>query len=190
MSWNMFVTSLKPANDFEDLQEIEAKVGMHIKGDVNYALDCFAYEETWTENKNGTRTPAKTSHYYYVIPGNEKFLGLEVSTEAKEAMENLADETVEYLNGGEQPTTKVAVEGRMSEMDEKMQSLFKEYLEEIGYTSDEIENMGEFLYIQQPDSMIAQQVFFGVGAFLVLLALIFIILIFYYRKGGRDLVTD
>lgn len=185
LSGSMFITSLKPVTDFEDLQEIGAEVGMHIKGDVKYAWDCFAYEETWTENRDGSRSPAKTSHYYYAIPGKEDtFFALEVAVDAKEDMENLAEETVEYISGGEEPATRVAVEGRMSKMDKEMQGLFKEYLQEIGYTTEEIENMGELLYIQQPNSMRQIQVMFGIGALLVLIGIV--LFIRSYKKSGED----
>lgn len=183
LSGSLFITSLKPGIDFEELQEKEAEVGMHIKGNVKYALDCFAYEETWTENKDGSRTPAKTSHYYYAIPTKEDcFVALEVAVDAKEDMENLADETVEYISGGEEPVTTVAVEGRMSKMDEEMQGLFKEYLQEIGYTTEEIENMGELLYVMQPNSMRGNQVMFGIGALLVLIAIVLFII--RYKKSA------
>lgn len=172
----MVITSFKSENDFEDLLEKEAEEGMHIKGEVLYAYDCYAYEETWKENKNGTRTPAKTSHYYYAIPGKDGILGLEVFVDDKEEMEALANETYEYMYGGEEPSTKVMAEGRLSKMNDEMSGLFKEYLTEMGYTADEIAEMGDFYYIEQPDAIEVQQImFFGGIVFVLLSVLIFVI---------------
>lgn len=181
-SSEMFLTSLKPVTNFEDLQEAKAEEGMHIKGELKYALDCFAYEETWTENKDGSRTPAKTSHYYYAIPGaDDTFFAVEVSTDKQDVMETLADETVEYVQSGTEPTTKVTVEGRMSKMDEEMTGLFEEYLEEIGYTETEISAMGDFYYVENA-VMKNMQIAFGVGVLLCVVGVALVVIRFIKSK--------
>lgn len=190
MSGKMTITSLMPENDFEDLMEKEAKEGMHIKGEVQYAFDCYAYEETWKENKDGSRTPAKTSHYYYAIPGEgDNFIGLEVAVDDKVDMETLADETYEYLSGGEEPSTKIMAEGRMTKMDEEMSGLFKEYLQEIGYTNEEISGMGEFYYIEQPASMQTERLMFAGGILLVVIAIVIFIIRFKKNKPVTEMET-
>lgn len=190
MSGKMTITSLMPENDFEDLMEKEAKEGMHIKGEVQYAFDCYAYEETWKENKDGSRTPAKTSHYYYAIPGEgDNFIGLEVAVDDKVDMETLADETYEYLSGGEEPSTKIMAEGRMTKMDEEMSGLFKEYLQEIGYTNEEISGMGEFYYIEQPASMQTERLMFAGGILLVVIAIVIFIIRFKKNKPVPEMET-
>ena len=190
VSGKMTITSLMPENDFEDLMEKEAKEGMHIKGEVQYAFDCYAYEETWKENKDGSRTPAKTSHYYYAIPGEgDNFIGLEVAVDDKVDMETLADETYEYLSGGEEPSTKIMAEGRMTKMDEEMSGLFKEYLQEIGYTNEEISGMGEFYYIEQPASMQTERLMFAGGILLVVIAIVIFIIRFKKNKPVQEMET-
>ncbi|WP_075720876.1 DUF6709 family protein [Roseburia sp. 499] len=190
VSGKMTITSLMPENDFEDLMEKEAKEGMHIKGEVQYAFDCYAYEETWKENKDGSRTPAKTSHYYYAIPGEgDNFIGLEVAVDDKVDMETLADETYEYLSGGEEPSTKIMAEGRMTKMDEEMSGLFKEYLQEIGYTNEEISGMGEFYYIEQPASMQTERLMFAGGILLVVIAIVIFIIRFKKNKPVTEMET-
>lgn len=190
MGGKMTITSFMPENDFEDLLEKEPEEGMHIKGEVQYAWDCYAHEETWKENKDGSRTPAKTSHYYYAIPGvGETFFGLEVSVDDMEDMEALADETYEYCTGGAEPSTKVMVEGRMTKMDEEMSGLFKEYLVELGYSNEEIAAMGEFYYIDQPASMQTERLFFAVGAFLVIIAILIFVLRFKKNKPDKNTET-
>lgn len=181
-SSEMFFTSLKPVTNFEDLQEVKVEEGMHIKGELKYALDCFAYEETWTENKDGSRTPAKTSHYYYAIPGvDDTFFAVEVSTDAQDDMEALADETVEYVQGGDEPTTKVTIEGRMSKMEDDMVDLFEEYLEEIGYTETEISAMGDFYYVEKA-SMRNVRISFGVGVLFMVVGIALVVVRFIKSK--------
>lgn len=60
----MVITSLKPEHDFVELMEEDAEEGMHIKGEVQYVLDCFAYEEKWRESSRyGFSTAAETYQY-------------------------------------------------------------------------------------------------------------------------------
>lgn len=179
-----FLISIKPSKNFEDLMEMEnIKAGMHIKGDVQYTYDCFAREETWKESSSGSRTPASTSHYYYVIPvsNGEACVALEVSVDDHKKMEALAEETVNYLLGGSQPSTKVSVDGGTKKMKSDMKKLFVEYLEDFGYTSMEIDAM-TFLVIEQPHSMATVQVMFLIGAVLVAAAII--IFVIRYKKNA------
>ena len=58
-----FFISLKKPVDFNMLTDAEIKSGLHVEGDVYLILDTFATEETYTENKDGSRTPSKVSGY-------------------------------------------------------------------------------------------------------------------------------
>lgn len=177
------ITSLKPETNFEDLLETDPKAGMYVKGEVQYAIDYFAYEETWKENKDGSRTPAKTSHYYYTIPGNgDIWFGLEVKAEDKADMEALVDETYDYMYGGDEPTTKVMIEGRMTKMDDEMEGLFNEYLRDMGYTAKEISDMGEPLYVEKVN-MQSCRIMFLVGVALILVAVLIFVIRFKKSKS-------
>ena len=175
-SFQMFFTSWKPTVSFQDLRETKAKEGMHIKGNVVYALDCFAYMETWTEKEDGTKTPAKTSSYYYAVPGVDgTFFAIEVSPSDFDAMETLANETIEYAEGGLLPNTLVNLEGRMSKIDGEMLPLFQSYLKEIGYSDEDIANMGNLLYVEIANMNSARLSFFaGLLMFIVGIAIIVI----------------
>lgn len=179
-----FIISIKPSKDFQDLMDMEnVKSGMHIKGDVLYAYDCFAREETWKES-NGSRTPAKTSHYYYVIPVSDgnACVALEVSVDDYSSMEDLAEETVDYiLNGDSAPSTKVSVNGGTKKMSSDMEKLFKDYLEDFGYSDAEIDAM-EMLVIEQPHSMLTVQLMFLLGV--VMVALSVFLFVRSYKKNA------
>lgn len=174
MSASDFIVSLKPAKSFEDFMEADPQNGMHVKGNIVYSYDCFASEETWTENRNGSRTAAKTSNYYYAIPGYENVLAVEVKTDLSSSMEKLADETFEYLNGGAMPTTEIPFEGRVSKMENDLARYFKEYLEEIGFTEAEITAMGDPLVVERR-SFASVRGIFAAGVVLVILAILFFI---------------
>lgn len=177
------ITSFKPVTDFEDLLETDPKEGMYVKGEVLYAIDYFAYEETWTENRDGSRTPAKTSHYYYTIPGNgELWFGLEVKADDKEAMETLVEETYDYMYGGEEPSVKVSVEGRMTKMDDEMKGLFEEYLRDMGYTAQEISAMGEPFYVEKVN-MKSCRITTAIGIVLMLIAILIFVIRFKKSKS-------
>ena len=182
-SSQMFFTSFKPVTSFQDLRETKATEGMHVKGNVVYALDCFAYMETWTEKDDGTRTPAKTSSYYYAIPGVDgTFFAVEVSTKDFDAMEALATETADYWESGLFPTTLVNLEGRMSKMDGEMVELFHSYLKEVGYTEQEIANMGEILYVDSTN-MNTERLCFLIGVLMFIAGITFIVIRFIKSKA-------
>ena len=149
MNASVFFVSIKPATTFEDLMEKEPKSGMHIKGDAANVFDCFAKEETWTERSDGSRTPAKNSHYYYSIVALNTVFALEVPADEYSAMEKLSEETYYYMMGGEAPTTKVAVDGVMKKMDKETKALFLDYLEANDFSEEDIEAMGDFLIVEK-----------------------------------------
>lgn len=162
---------LKPAVSFEELLMQNGEAGMHVKGDVCFAYDCFATEETWKESSNGTRTAAKTSHYYYAVPSYDSIFALEVKVDEQDVMDDLVDETWEYLYGGAEPSTTVSVEGMMVKMDAETEDLLVDYLEEVGFSKEEIKAMGDLLIVERC-SVSGTFGVFGFGLVLVLLAVI------------------
>lgn len=155
---------MKPSHSFEELMENGVEKGLHVRGEVPFTYDCFAEEETYRKNKTtGSRTAGRTSSYYYAIPVTGDYVvGLEVNTEDYDSMEQLLNETVEYLDGGDYPSTAVSVDGGVKEMKSELQELFDEYLLEVGYTQDELDAMGTPLVIEQPNS---KAVSIGIGVF-------------------------
>ncbi|MCM1183360.1 MAG: hypothetical protein NC337_08305 [Roseburia sp.] len=170
------VTAMKPSKDFAYLLDNEPEEGMHIKGEVLYTYDCFASEETYTEKSNGTRTQSKTSHYYYAVPAGIGVIALEIPIADHKNMEALLEETVTYMAGGEAPSTKVTVDGGIRAMPSDMKSLLKEYLTEVGFTREEIDDMGPYLLIKQPVSMSQTRSVFLVGIALVLLGAVWFVI--------------
>ncbi len=182
MSGSMFFTSLKPSKSFDDLWQTALEKGMHIKGDVMLSYECFSYEETWREN-NASRTKAKTSAYYYAVPVKDTVIALEVPTRDYDAMEDVVDNTFNYLyEDGEEPILGVAVEGRIKKMDSDLQGMFKEYLISIGYTEEELDGTDEFLMIEQPNSMMIIRVMFGIGVLLIFISIL--IFAIKFKKNG------
>ena len=59
--------SFKSPKTFDDaVADGGLEAGDRVKGQVPFLLDAFALEETWQEDKsNNSRTPKKTSRYYY-----------------------------------------------------------------------------------------------------------------------------
>ena len=78
-----FLTSLKAPVDLNEagFTADQVEEGMHVKTDIYAALDTFASEETWTENKDGSSTPKETAHQYYIIPvGEMEYMALEIGS--------------------------------------------------------------------------------------------------------------
>lgn len=170
------VTAMKPSKNFAYLLDNEPEKGMHIKGEVLYTYDCFASEETYTQKSNGTRTASKISHYYYVVPTGNGVIALEVSTADHKKMEKLLEETITYMAGGAEPSTKVTVDGGVRQIPLDMKVLLEDYLVNIGFTRAEIEDMGPLLLIKQPVSMSQTRIIFLVGIALVLLGVVWFVI--------------
>lgn len=164
MTFNDFIISFKSPKSFDDVIEGDVKVGDHVKGRVPYLLDYFAIEQTWTENKStNSTTPKKTSKYYYVVPSNEKYLGLTVNAKDVSTAKKLADQTYGLLSGGAEPTAELMVDGRISKMDDELKGMFIEYLKDgDAYSDDEISAMGVLMIIE-PRSFSAVRIMFAVG---------------------------
>lgn len=179
-----FVISLKPAVTFDELLETEPKEGMHIKGNVAYTYDSFASEETWTERRDGSRTAAKTSSYYYVIPAADTYLGLEVPTKLHSGMDTLAEETYDFLMTGAEPQAEVPVNGSIIKMNSELTKYMKEYLAEGGFSESEIAQLGEFYCVDYWAESAIRGMFAG-GVVLLILAIL-LIRGSYIRIGRRQ----
>jgi len=143
------VISFKPAVSFEEILDgEEVKAGDHVAGNVPYALGYFASKSTYTRYQDGSRSGDRKAGNYYMIPTAEGYIGLKTPQSDVAAMDDLSDETFEYLTSGTEPTTEVYMEGSVEVMKDNLAGYFKEYLEEMGYTKEEIEEMGEPLMIE------------------------------------------
>ncbi len=167
-----FLTALKPAVDIAYLLDHGAGEGMHVAGRVPYTYDCFA---DMTETARG-----RVQAYYYALPAAEGIIVLAVSPEKKKAMDILLEETFDYLESGYLPETVVEVEGYVEKARGRLPYLLSQYMEDIGYTKEEVEAMGEPLMIREAaDSLHKARILAPVGMILlasgVLLAMFFVL---------------
>lgn len=135
-----FWMSLKPEYDVEYLLDNGAREGMHVKGEVPYTYDCFA---DMSDMDGG-----KVSAYYYAIPAAKGMIILEIPADRQEAMEILLDETLDFLDTGVWPTSTITLEGYVVKAQGRLPYLLSDYMREIGYTDEEIADMGEPLMIE------------------------------------------
>lgn len=165
------VISLKPAITFEQMLDgKEVKVGSHVSGDVIYVLDYFASQSTYTQRSDGSRSGSRKSGNYYLVPTSTGYIGLKSRQSDVAALNALTDETFEYLETGTEPTTTVFTQGTVEVMSSKIATYYREYLEDLGYTEAEIEEMGEPLVIQYVNFN-AVRITFAVGVVLIILAI-------------------
>lgn len=166
---DLFISFKSPVS-FEDVVlDGGLRNGDHVKGSVPFLLDAFAIEETWKEDQsNNSRTPKKTSRYYYVMPCGDNLVGLTINASDAATSDQLVEETYAYLTdeGGE-PTTELTLDARAVEMDEELSALFREELEDYyDYTEQELSAMRPFLMIE-PRSFTAVRIGAVLGAALI-----------------------
>lgn len=144
------IVSFKPAMSFEDMLDgAEVKEGSHVAGDVVFALDYFASQSTYTRYSDGSRSGDRASGNYYLIPTYDGFIGLKCRQADVADFDKLSGETFDYLETGIEPTTKIFIQGNVKTMESKLPKFFQEYLEDMGYTEDEIADMGEPLVLSE-----------------------------------------
>lgn len=153
ISIDRFAIAVKPAMDFEYLLNYPVSPGDHIAGRVLYTYGCFA-ESSVIYAENGRKTGETKSGYYYAVPGADGVMMLEVPLRYQSALDTLTEETFQYLYGGLEPQVNAQVNGYVKKNDsESLQRMLEEYLEALGYTTQDIANMGEVYIIKQEDMM-------------------------------------
>ena len=105
--------ALKPAISFEDMLDegTEVQAGAHVSGKVPYVFDVFASEETYTRYSDGSRSGSKASGAYYLVPTADAFIAIKGRQADVETLDDLIDETWDYMLGGEEPTVEFSMEG-------------------------------------------------------------------------------
>lgn len=178
-----------PSHDYDYVLDNGLKKGQHIKGEICYSLGSFATEESYTQHEN-SRTAAKTTGYYYMIPvGEQGMAAIYIRKDDLNAMNTLTNETFAYLAGGDIPQTKVHFEGIAVRMEKNLKGLeraFRDELEYMGYTEDEIEELlssysdGECLVLYGPADMSVMYVMAAISFIMILTGIVLIV--FNYRK--------
>lgn len=183
------VVSFKSAKSFDELLNGGARAGDHVSGQVPYLLDSFASMETWSKSRDGkSRTPAKTSAVYYVYPGGDRFLGVRIGSSNLSAASSLADETYDYLAGGAKPTAELALDCRISVMEEELAELFFDELRDYyDYSDQDLEDMGAPLMLE-PRAFGTIRIFCAVGAVLFLAGVF--LLVRRWKKMGALVRAD
>ncbi len=180
----VFPQILLPSQDYDYVLEKGLKKGMHVKGELFYSLGSFASKESYTQYEN-SRTPSKTNGYYYLIPvGEGGMAGVYIRKDDLDAMEQLTDETYDYLTGGSFPETSIHFDGVAVKMNANLKGLesaFREQLEYMGYTKSEIEELlssysdGECLVLYGPADMTVIYVMIAVTFILIFTGIILIL---------------
>ena len=183
------LASFGQPKDFGDLIDGTVEVGDRVCGEIYYALDYFATEQTWTERDDGSRTAAKTSKYYYIIPAGDDFAAIEISSSKGKAMEKLTDETLEYLMGGDDTTSLVPFDGRvklLAKEEPDLVSYYEDAMEQLGYTQSELDEMGPVMLLI-PRAYDAIRVMCAIGAAFLVVSIFMAVKTFRparTKKGG------
>lgn len=169
LSIDGFAIAVKPAMDFEALLELPAAPGDHIQGRILYTFGCFA-ESSVIHSEYGRKTGETRNGYYYAIPGAGGVMILQVPLRYHDAMETLTEETFEYIYGGQEPQINIQVNGSVViNRSESLQRMLEESLAMLGYSDQEIADMGEVYIVKQDDMLTEMQNIF-VGSALALAA--------------------
>ncbi len=170
-----FVCSFKPIISFENLLDgVEVESGSHIEGNVVIAFPPFATETTETSKFGATISSEASGNYYLVPMGEGNYIGLKTNQEHVFDMDKLVEESLAFYDVGDQPTTKVFIEGMVNPMGGEILRFFREYMIEAGFTEAEVDAMGTPMYIDYTSFVGVRIAFIG-GIVSALLGLFLII---------------
>lgn len=180
MSVPEVIVAMKPPISYEDMLEegTSVKAGDHVDGRVVYVLDYFATESTYTQRSDGSRSGDKPSGRYYILPTSDNFIALKCRQADVETLEQLAEETWTYMLEGIEPATEFSMAGKVEILDPQLAGYYQEYLEDMGYTAEELDALGDPLVVRFV-SFTSCWVMLGIGAALVLVG------VFLFRRNYR-----
>ncbi len=170
-----------PAN-FNSLKAQDVKAGMIVEGDLEYNYG--SYVELSTKKDNA---PEKTAGYYYLIDvGDESLMGLytPVGTLSRQ-LDDQSEAFWDIMNGeSEDMPETIHFKGKIKEMTDEDVDLFKDELERLGFTSEEMEQYSVFLYVDAAEIK-PQTVLLVIGIVVSLLGLLFGFLFVRQKMMGR-----
>nr|WP_326176093.1 DUF6709 family protein [uncultured Oscillibacter sp.] len=173
--------ALKPAISFEDMLDegTEIQAGAHVSGKVPYVFDVFASEETYTRYSDGSRSGSKASGAYYLVPTADAFIAIKGRQADVETLDDLIDETWDYMLGGEEPTVEFSMEGKVEALEPQLAGYFQDYLrDELEVSDDVIDSLGDPLVVRTVN-FTACWIMTAIGLVLVLLGALL------FRRGYR-----
>jgi len=190
MSLPEFLITLKSPVDLSEVPGSEIRSGLHVEGDFYMIYDTFAYEETWTENSDGSRTPAKTSKYYYLVSAGTEddgiFIGLEAKAADRSQYEDLCDATWAYLVGeADTIENPVHLEGYVAKMDDELYEYFVDW-----FIDNELETDREAVPSYAPALMVKPRSpglypILLIGLAMIALNILFVVLFLQRRKRDK-----
>lgn len=174
-----FMIAVKPGYSMDYVMTNGARKGMHISGEVEFLYDSFAVLEN-----TGTR---KVTAYYYAIPAAEGMVALYVPPEKNAQAEKIMQETLHYLETGVRPVTSMSIEGYVVEAEGRIPYLLSEYMLTIGYSEEEIADMGTPLMIQEATKTLENaRIYAPVGMICLTLGILAVMFIIFRRKWKRS----
>ncbi len=185
-----WITTMKSPVDFTEIDDSEIRSGLHVQGDVFALLDSYASEQTWTENKDGSRTPKVTSKVYYIIPaGSQSFVGIACDAGSTRPYNAICDATMDYLWGETEyiESEPVAFEGRLVKMEDDLYQYMVEwfkYTEYYGTTDEATIKTYVLPYMMKPFSP-GLVPLLAIGGVLLLADALVIFLFIKYRKKEK-----
>ncbi len=182
MAAGTIIDSAATPVDFNNLKAQDVKAGMIVEGDLEYNYG--SYVELTTKKDNA---PEKTAGYYYLIDvGEESLMGLytPVGTLSRQ-LDDQSEAFWDIMNGeSEDMPETIHFKGKIKSMTDEDVDLFKDELERLGFTSEEIEQYSVFLYVDAAEIK-PQTVLLVIGIVVSLLGLLFGFLFVRQKMMGR-----
>ncbi|MGN1339972.1 MAG: DUF6709 family protein [Oscillospiraceae bacterium] len=145
MTIGNIIDNVKTPADYAQLQIEDYREGMMVEGEL---ISNYGSYETVTRENNGTQT---TVGYYYLIDaGDEGLMGL--YTPMKELISQLDQqeaETMAYFYGESDTMPRtVHCKGKVCKMDSEDVRLYRQYLDQCGFSGEDIDDFCLDLYIK------------------------------------------
>ncbi len=162
--WNDVIGLFRKTVDLDHELENDIAVGSRVTVGVDAVVDHYA---TMEHKRYGVTT--SEDYYYMLWLDDDSFIGIEVNKSDKATLDDICDATWDYVNyDADALPSKTYFSGTLTKMSSKEKEYFQELLEDMGYESDEWDDVARYYTIDTTST---------VGSAIAILVIIGVLLI-------------
>lgn len=118
-----FISSFQTPVGVWDLTADSLKPGQRVSGNIDTLLDAFSEEITTRTDRSGSSS-SQTAKYYVLPVGEKEYIALRGAKKDTQILDQIVDETYEYLISGTVGDTVLAADGVLVKMDSDVEQYF------------------------------------------------------------------
>ena len=177
--------SLKTPIDYNTATVSDIQKGNILQGHINFNFGC--YEEEYS-TKFGIRVSEKM--LYYAIPiGENTFMGYKIHERKADPFDEMTDNTAMYLTTGNEKyvSEPIYFQGKVCKMSKQDVEIFREYFEQAGYTTEQMdEYLIPYYIVPSVHNETSAVIFLVIGTLVIIAGISMFFLNGYWNKKNME----